>query len=147
MAITKLDNERVAAILVEALFFGDVPTAKRWGITERTVYNYRKRLHNNVNGLSEIFNRKRELFESQWSDDIPATIRMALNYIQRASTELEINPEGVHAMSGALKIVAQVGLMKEMMDVRLQSFGHSREDAQDAEQMGSFKVIPSHIEK
>ena len=147
MAITKLDNDRVATILVEALFFGDDPVAKKWGIHKRTIQNYRVRLQNNTNGLVSTFKHKKQAFESEWANDVPITIRMALSYIQRASTELEMSPDGVHAITGALKIVAQVGLMKEMMDVRLQSFGYSGEDAKDTEQMGVLKVIPSHIEE
>jgi len=137
----RLSNDKVATILVEALFFGDARTAKKWGISKRTVDNYRVRLNNNTNGLVTVFKSKKELFEGEWANDIPVTVRIAMDYIRRASNELDITPEGVHAIAGALKIIAEVGLTKEMIDVRLQEFRHTGEDKPKVRQMDTGSII------
>lgn len=40
----KLDRERMARVLAEASATSDAETAEKYGVTERTVWNYRKRL-------------------------------------------------------------------------------------------------------
>ncbi|MHA2265380.1 MAG: hypothetical protein ACXAEN_23575 [Candidatus Thorarchaeota archaeon] len=137
----RLDNERVATILVEALYYGDIRTAQRWGIHKRTVHNYRLRLKENSNGLVSIFNHKKQLFESEWASDIPATIRTAMRYIQRATNELDVTPEGLHAVAGALKIVAEVGITKEMIDVRLQDFRYNRQAESEVRQVDATRLL------
>lgn len=136
----RLSNDRVATILVEALFFGDIRTAKKWGIHKQTVVNYRKRLNNDTNGLVSVFEHKKQSFEGEWAVDIPVTVRMAMDYIKRASNELDITPEGVHAITGALKIVAEVGLTKEMIDVRLQSYRHSGKESTQYRQVDAIST-------
>lgn len=123
MSGPRLDNERLALIIVEAMFFGDERTADRWSITPRTIYNYRKRLHNNSE-LSELFINKKREFESEWANDVPATIRMAMDYIRRATQELSVTPEGLHAVTGAFKIVSEIGIAKEVMDAKLRELGY-----------------------
>lgn len=141
----RLDNEKVATILVEALFFGDTRTAEKWGIHKQTVKNYRKRLHNDTNGLVPIFKHKKNLFENDWAAEMPVTLRMALDFIQRASQKIDYSPEAVHAMAGAYKIVADIALTKDMIDVKLEELGYYREKGKLLRQV-AYPEIPANTE-
>lgn len=132
----QIDYDRVASILVEAAFFGEKPTAKRWGITDRTILNYRNRL-NEDSELSDIFIRKKEAFETNWADEIPSAIRSAIRFLQTASQQADpADPESIHAVAGALKILAEVGLTKEIIDVRLSR--HYRQDGAEGRSLDSL---------
>ena len=118
----KLDYDRTAAILVEAAYYGEKETAKRWGITDRTILNYRNRLDEDSK-LSDIFAIKKREFETDWSNEIPEAIRAAVRFLKRASNEADpTDPESIHAVAGALKIMAEVGMTKAILDVRLSGF-------------------------
>lgn len=142
----RLSNDRVATILVEALFFGDIRTANKWGIHKQTIHNYRKRLSNDTNGLVTVFENKRQLFQEEWIDDVPVTVRLAMDYIKRASQEADITPENIHAIAGALKIVAEVGLTKEMLDVRFEAIKRDRQMVEDSRPDNAPRVIEGEIE-
>lgn len=118
-----LNKERTALILVEAAYFGDPATSQKWGIAERTIRNYRQRLNDDTE-LASLFQDKKELFESDWAADIPAAIRTAVNFLQRASKQADPQDhENIHAVAGALKIMSEVALTKAILDVRLNGFG------------------------
>lgn len=125
----KLDYDRVALILVEAAFFGEQPTAKRWGITDRTILNYRNRLDEDSR-LSDIFALKKAAFESDWASEIPSAIRAGIRFLgEAAQMANRTDPEAIHAVAGAVKILAEVGLAKEILDVRLSRYhGQNREE-------------------
>lgn len=116
---SRLDYDRVASVLVEAAFFGDSQAANRWGITERTVRRYRSKMGDD-DELSSIVQVKKENFEQNWAEEIPAAIRSATRFLMTASVEADPkDPQAIHAVAGAMKIMAEVGLTKEILDVRL----------------------------
>lgn len=125
----KLDYDRVALILVEAAFFGEKQTAQRWGITDRTILNYRNRLSED-SVLSDIFALKKETFEAEWASEIPASIRAGIHFLGEAAKRANpTDPDTIHAIAGAVKILAEVGLTKEILDVRLSR--HNRENGEE----------------
>jgi hypothetical protein len=135
----RLDYDRVALILVEALFFGDRPTAEKWGIHRRTIENYRKRLDDDSE-LVQIFQFKKEEFEGNWAQEIPVAIRKAIAFIGRSATEADPkDPQAIHAMAGAVKILAEVGLTKEIIDARLGR--NDRPDREEDRQVVSGQII------
>src|SRR3990172_2646142 len=123
--LTKVDYPRIALILVEALFFWDVRTAKRWGITNRTIINYRYRLDEDQE-LASLFAIKRKDFEDSWAAEIPMAVRAGIHYLLEAFGKLEYNAENMYAITGAIKILAEMGLTKDIIDARLA--GYDREN-------------------
>lgn len=111
--------ELASTVLVEAAYQGDKVTAKKYGITERTIRNYRKRLDEDKR-LSAFFQDKKERMEQRWADELPGAIRAAINYLQGAAQDADRrNPDAIHAVAGALKILSDVALTKEVLDARL----------------------------
>lgn len=128
-----LNRERAAMVLVEAVFFGDQSAADRYSLTKRTVRGYRERLSTDKE-LSSLFQIKKDAFESGWAEEIPAAMRQGTRFIIRAAQEGDASdPDMVHSIAGAMKILAEIGLTKEILDVRYG--GLNRANPQENRQM------------
>ncbi len=132
--------DRVAMILVEASFFGDKQAAEKWGISPTTVANYRRRLNLNTDkGLVELFDQKRQEFENNWTQKIPLAIMAGTDALIKAFQEADLkDPAVIHSIAGAMKIMTEIGLAKEVIDVRLGKF-----DRPDGEQSDQVVTISS----
>ena len=115
----KLDQDRVALILVEAMFFGDKRAAEKNHVSQKTIQRYRKSLDTDKD-LSLIVSEKKERFEGDWAARIPKTLINCLDFLDRAAQQA--NPadhETIHAIAGAAKLMAEIGLTKDIIDARL----------------------------
>lgn len=140
----KLDYDRVALILVEAAFFGEKQTASRWGITDRTILNYRNKLSED-SALSDIFALKKASFESEWASEIPASIRAGIRFLGEAARKANpTDPDTIHAIAGAVKILAEVGLTKEILDVRLDR--HNREGREEGRPLVAIPADTTEVQ-
>lgn len=115
--MSRLDYDRVATILVDALYKGDDHAANAWGITKRTIRNYRQRLREDE-ALSAIFLEKKLLAEQAWADDLPAAIREGIDYLRKAPRHLDYTPDNVHAVTGAVKILAELDIVRTVLNAR-----------------------------
>lgn len=119
MSKTNFNTERAAAVLVDAAYMGDKRAAKKWGITPRTIPNYRKRLETDE-AFASLFELKRAAAERDWAEQAPMAIRAAIDFILRAAQEGDAeSPEMVHAIAGAMKLAADMYLTKQVLDARL----------------------------
>lgn len=110
-------------VLVDASFYGDAAAAKRMGVTIRSIENYRKRLETDSE-LVVLFANKKRLFESSWASELPAAIRACIAFFVRAAQEGNPrDPEMVHAVAGAFKLVTDAGFAKAILDVKLAEHG------------------------
>jgi len=140
MPNTLIDIDRVTMILVEAAFFGDVKTSEKWGIHKRTVENYRKRLKDDAK-LVALFNLKKEMFLSDWVETLPVAIRAGTQYlIESFQVANRGDPEVIHAVAGAMKILAEIGITKEMLDVKL---GRLEQNRTEDRQLVTYSSSPS----
>ena len=115
----RFDHERAATILVEALYYGDKRTAERWGITGFTIRRYRHRM-NDDSKLFDMFQVKKQAFETHWAEEISGAIRSAVRFIARAGIEADpSDPAAIHAVAGALKLCAEISMTKAIIDARL----------------------------
>ncbi len=109
-------------ILVEAAFFGDAKAAHHYGITTRTIRNYRNLLENNEE-ISAIFLQKQQEFELNWVSRIPKAIIAGIEFINRAAQTADpANPYAISAMADAIKALAEIGLTKEILDAKIGRF-------------------------
>ena len=123
MAGANFDYERASRALAIAALEGDAKASATEGISVRTLQNYRKRLRED-DTLAQLFGSKKATLEREWAHEIAPTLRAALAFIQRASTSLDArDPEAVHAMAGALKLVNEAGLAMRVIDARLAAIG------------------------
>ena len=123
------DYERAARALAIAALHGIKEAANAEGITVRTVRNYRQRLDQDEY-LAELFREKKESLEREWASELAPAIRGAIDFLRRASSEANpADPEAIHSVAGALKILTGVALTKEVLDARLAAERRSRDPA------------------
>jgi hypothetical protein len=139
LPLTNFDYPRIAVILVEALYYGDRKTAKRYELTTRTLRTYRHMLNTN-NELSQIFLERCKEFESNWAKDLPSAIIAGISFLKEAAHEADYkNPDAIVAISNAVKVLAEVGLTKELIDARIGKF--NREGGEEIRSMESSAII------
>lgn len=140
--VTQNDYPRIALILIESLFFGDNKAARRWGVTTRTIRNYRRMLEDSSE-LSTIFLERRREFEADWAKRIPASIIAGIDFLGEAARKADVtDPEVIRAVSEAVKTLAEVGLAKEIIDARFNQY-----DRPDGTAGFQVETLPGTTEK
>lgn len=120
------DYERASRALAVAALEGDHAAAQRENLTVRTLQNYRKLLQTD-DALSQLFAEKKARLESEWAHEIAPTLRAALAFLKRAAQALDpSDPNAVHAVAGAFKLVNEGHQTMRIIDARLAE--HDRQD-------------------
>lgn len=114
--------ELAATVLVEAAYSSDKEAAKKYGITERTIRNWKKRLDTDPD-FSVLFQNKRQVFEATWADEAPEALKAGIEFLKHAALQAKkINsskPELIHAVAGSTKILFEILAVKQVLDVRI----------------------------
>jgi uncharacterized protein YaiE (UPF0345 family) len=98
---------------------GDRAAAEKWEVSTRTIEDWRSRLPEDEKLRAE-FNKKKRSRENSWAVEIPETIKAALGFIKSATNHADpADPEAVKAISGALKVLLDIDLTKQVLDARL----------------------------
>lgn len=119
-----LNRELAAAVLIEAVFTTDADACAKFGISLRSLQNYRKLLHSDTE-LAAIFATKKVLFDRAWADDLLRALKNAAMFLVEATTEARNNitaqttPEMIAAVAGALKLCADIHLTSKVLDARI----------------------------
>lgn len=128
-------RELAAAILVEALYTTDKDTCEKYGISIRSLQNYRQRLATDAE-LALIFARRQKDSYSLWVDEVPVALFKAIKFIGQAADSVSVdanyrrNPMVIEAVAGALKLVAEVHFANKVITARLinENAGTARTD-------------------
>jgi predicted transcriptional regulator len=117
--MSKFKPELAAAALVEAAYTTDKEAAKKYGVTERTIRNWKKRLDNDP-VFSRIFQDKRAQFEKSWADEAPDALKAGIQFLKKAAQQADPKkPDVIHSVAGAVKIIFEVLAVKQVLDVRI----------------------------
>jgi hypothetical protein len=113
------NQDLAAAVLLEAVFSTDAVACEKYGITVRTLCNYRKRLHTDSN-FADFFRTKKEAFDLAWVNEMPIALRKAIRFIARATEVADPrNPAVIERIAGAIKIIAEVQMTGKFIDARI----------------------------
>lgn len=113
-----------ACVLIEALFSTDEKACAKYGITQRTLQNYRQRLAEDSK-LSLIFHTKKAALDKEWADELPRAMREATLTIAeiaigiRSDAQMRKNPFVLEKLAGALKLCADVYYTGKVIDARI----------------------------
>lgn len=111
--------ERAAAALVDAIVMGDHGAAEKYEVSYRSIQEWRSRLQTDK-VLVQFFKEKKALQDKEWAHEIPSAIASCIQYLKKASQECDCkDPDAVHAIAGALKIMSEVSMTREVIDARL----------------------------
>lgn len=114
----RFDLERKAQVIVEAVTLGNKAASQRNSLSERTVRRYIREVEKNPE-LSRIVQTKKRLVEENWVAQIDGAILAGINYLERSSLELPVTPEGTHAVAGAIKLLSEVKIRHQLVDIRI----------------------------
>lgn len=119
MANPKFDRDKAAKIVLDASLMGDRAAADKWGVSERTVRHYRQKLDSDPE-FAEVCQEKKAVQDAAWADEIPSAIASCIDFLKRASQSCNVNdPDAVHAIAGALKILGETSMTREVISARL----------------------------
>ncbi|ARV58044.1 hypothetical protein BZZ01_04810 [Nostocales cyanobacterium HT-58-2] len=113
MRIVEFPYERAAVVLAESELFGDKQTAKRWGISDRTIRNYRTRMSEDEH-LAALFHLKKEALTKDWQSDATKALKVSLNKLVELVQD-NGKPDQIHAVAGAVKIVGELKIAFEAL--------------------------------
>lgn len=142
--MSKFNADFAATVLLEAAFTTDKAVCVKYGITDRTLRNYRQRLAADAN-FSAIFHTKKESVDKAWADELGTALRKGIRLIAECADGFgqdeqmyKRNPELIAAIAGAVKICAEVYYTGKVIDARLAGQDRSAgqvpdEDAADSE--------------
>lgn len=130
--------EEIAEILVAASVLGPKKAAEKYGISKRVLYTYRKRLEEDP-VLYQLFSEKRAKLGDDWIDRIKEAIAETVEYIKRAAREADPkDPQSIHSIVGALKILSEVVFTQRILDARAAYLGGA--DAEEAEPLATAQA-------
>jgi hypothetical protein len=111
--------ERIAEILVDAYITrDDRETGARYGITDRTLRNWRRELERNPE-LADLFRAKKAKASEGWADEVPGALRAAVGFLRRAAEEGDPkDAKMVHSVAGALKMLSETAATWKILDAR-----------------------------
>jgi 3-methyladenine DNA glycosylase AlkD len=116
-----MDNETRAEALVYAAYTSDPEASRQYGITERTIRNWRKALEDDAE-LSALFHIKRKEFGAKFQDGLEDTIEAAIRFVKRATSSMNTaDPVCVDTMANAIKTLNSVRTTRLILDARMKA--------------------------
>ncbi len=123
----KPDTELVATVLLEAIYARkDEEVASKFGITARTLRNYRKRLTEDSE-LASVLAQKKKAFDEKWAEQLPSALRSSIDFIASATARAKDDPNAhrnpmlIDAIARAMMLCAEVHFTGRLIDARLPS--------------------------
>lgn len=120
----KFRYDLAACALLEALYTTDADACAKYGISIRTLRNYRHSLAINPK-LADLFREKKAALDAQWAEVLPGAMREAAQAIQDISKSIRTdpiarkNPFALEKLAGALKLCADVYYTGKVIDARI----------------------------
>lgn len=119
MAKATFNYDRAAQLLADAALYGDVKALQRSGMTRQTLHRYRQRLADD-DVLLQIFTEKKALLEREWANELAPAIRNGIEFLSRAAQTADASdPDAIHAVAGAVKILTGVSFTKDVLSARI----------------------------
>lgn len=116
--MAKPDPDFLTQVVLDAVFSSDQEVADKYRISPRTVRNYRKAVQEQPE-LAALFLHKKSLREQAWAHEIPQAVKAGLEWLGKSIPTLEPSPENVYAVTGAVKILAEIDLSSKLIQDRL----------------------------
>ena len=119
MATPKLDYDKAARGLVDAILLGDTPAATRHGVSQRTIENWRAKLKTDGK-LVEAFGKKVALMQNRedetWLTRIPETMKVMLDRLRELMAKDDVQ---ISEVLDGITRVGDLDLLARSMEARL----------------------------
>lgn len=133
-----------AAVLIAAVYTSDADACSKYGVTTRTLQNYRKRLISD-RLLSECFATRKAKLDDAWVEDFIGPLKQGAEVIASCFKEMKQNPKAfqnpmlIDAVSNALRTIADIVLTNKAINAQ---FG----DPDQSESQLPQEVPPATVE-
>ena len=133
MAAPSFDKARAIKVLVDAEVFGVAKACKRWGCTDQTVRNYRKRLLNDPEFLEALGAKQQELLkqrniaEAGWLDARTRSLRKTL----KRADALIANETDLDKVTRYLDKVGNLDIVSGVLGVGVSDSGEDQEPSEN----------------
>lgn len=122
----KFKPEIAAAVLLTAAYANDEDACKKYGVSIRSLQNWRRRLIED-DEFALFFATKNAEASKKWADELPIALNKSLKFLGEAADAARLdrnhrmNPMVIQAVAGAMKLIADVHLTSRVIDARLAS--------------------------
>lgn len=115
----EFNADRAATVLVDAAFRGDKRTAKKHGVTTRSIQSWRHRLDTD-GAFFAIFRARYDAAISGWADDLAAAKVAAIRFLfDAAQTARPNEPAAVGAVTDAFRALIEAEFTREVLNARI----------------------------
>lgn len=120
---TKFKPELAAVVLLEAAYKNDEDACRKYGVSLRSLQNWRRRLHEDKE-FAAIFATKQQRVSREWADDFLAPIRRAAQLIDQCYQEIQKdprvmkNPVFIQAIADSARTCADILLTQQAINAQ-----------------------------
>lgn len=117
------NREFAASVLIAAVYISDDEACAKYGISLRSLQNYRKRLITDKS-LAEVFATRKAELDRQWANDFIAPLRKGAQFLLeafescRGDKQYIKNPVVIQAVAEAVRLCADVVLTSKAIDAQ-----------------------------
>lgn len=137
-------DTRARAILEAAVPGTDQAVCKKYGINARTLRRWKQEVRTGTDHeLTAAVRSKREAQDKAWGERIPEALANCLEFISRAAkTASPKDPDVIHAIAGAMKMIAETDNTYKLIDARVSGQDRENREASGSVPAGSNNVTP-----
>lgn len=120
MAAPSFDYAKASTAIAECYVLGPRATTEKLQISERSLQRWRARLAKGDAKLAALVADKIRAVEADWAEALPGAICACIAFLHRAAKDADpTDPVAVHAIAGAMKLLAEVTISRRVIDEKL----------------------------
>lgn len=114
-----ISDDKKAQAIVDAVYFGDTESAKRHGISTKSIQRWRQEIPN-CPSLSGIVQEKLRKRDESWAEEIPAALNAGIAWLKDAFMQARKNdPGAIKAVTEAMAVLAEIAMTREVINARI----------------------------
>lgn len=117
------NKEFAAMVLIAAVYVSDPEACAKYGVSPRTLQNYRRRLITD-SAFAEVFATKKKLLDREWAEDFIVPLKKGAQFLLEAFESVRTdkqyikNPVVIQAVAEAVRLCADVVLTSKAIDAQ-----------------------------
>lgn len=138
------NREFAATVLIAAVYVSDAEACAKYGVSLRSLQNYRRRLVTDE-AFAEVFATRKARLDKEWAQDFIVPLRKGAQFLLEAFESVRTdknyikNPVVIQAVAEAVRLCADVVLTSKAIDAQ---FGNTDQPANQLPQ----EVPPAQVE-
>lgn len=117
------NREFAASVLIAAVYMSDAEACAKYGVSLRSLQNYRKRLVSDA-AFAEVFATKKAELDKEWAKDFIIPLKKGAQFLLEAFESVRAdknyikNPVVIQAVAEAVRLCADVVLTNKAIDAQ-----------------------------